>query len=133
VLALQESIICCSILHIRRFKMNFLCLAYGDEAGWNTLTEDQKQEVLSQDAVIRARGNLMSAVETKVTSVRNWDRHLEVIDGSLAQHGLPLAGFSVIEAESLNEVIDLVANTPCARARGVIEIRAFWDTGNTGS
>src|SRR5262245_24215785 len=31
-----------------------------------------------------------------------------------AQPQLPLAGFSVIEAGSLNEVIELVANTPCA-------------------
>ena len=29
--------------------MKFLCLAYGDEDGWNSLTEDEKQEVLAQD------------------------------------------------------------------------------------
>ena len=40
---------------------------------------------------------------------------------------LPLAGFSIIEAETIEEVIQLVANTPCARARGAIEIRPFWD------
>ena len=107
--------------------MKFLCLAYGDEDGWNSLTEGEKQEVLAQDAVIRNRGNLMSAVQTKVTSVRNWDGNLEVTGKPYAQHQLPLAGFSVIEAESLNEVIELVSNTPCARARGVIEIRHFWD------
>jgi hypothetical protein len=105
--------------------MKFLCLAYGDEDGWNSLSEGEKQEVLAQDAVIRDRGNLMSAVQTKVTSVRNWDGNLEVTGEPYAHHQLPLAGFSVIEAESLNEVIALVANTPCARARGVIEIRPF--------
>ncbi len=113
--------------------MKFLCLAYGDEAGWNTLSEDEKREVLAQDASIRDRGNLMSAVETKVTSVRNWDRNLEVTHEPFARHELPLAGFSVIEAESLKEVIELVSNTPCARARGVIEIRPFWDLGGDGA
>ena len=109
--------------------MKFLCLAYGDEDGWNSLSEGEKREVLAQDAVIRDRGNLMSAVQPNVTSVRNWDRNVEVTSEPFAQHDLPLAGFSVIEAESLDEVIRLVSNTPCARGKGVIEIRAFWDLG----
>jgi hypothetical protein len=109
--------------------MKFLCLAYGDEEGWNTLSDKEKGEVLAQDAVIRDRGNLMSAVRPKVTSVKNWDGNLEVTDEPYAQHKLPLAGFSVIEAKSLDEVIQLVSNTPCARARGVIDIRPLWDLG----
>jgi hypothetical protein len=83
--------------------------------------------VLAQDAVIRNRGDLIAAVQTQVTSVRNWDGKLEVTGAPYAQHPLPLAGFAVIEAGSLEEVIELVANTPCARARGVIEIRQFCD------
>ena len=35
----------------------------------------------------------------------------------------PLAGFYVIEAADLNEVVRLVAGTPCARTKGAIEIR----------
>jgi hypothetical protein len=108
-------------------KMKFLCLAYGDEEGWNSLNDDEKREVLAQDSVIRERGNLMSAVQTKVTSVRNWDQNLEITDEPYALHQLPLAGFSVIEAKGINEVIELVSNTPCARAKGVIEIRPFWE------
>lgn len=106
--------------------MKFLCLAFGDEKGWNSLTDDEKDEVLAQDAVIRERGATMSAVRPQVTSVRNWDRKLEVTDRPSAT-GLPLAGFSIIEAETVDEVVELVANTPCARARGVIEIRPFWN------
>jgi hypothetical protein len=113
--------------------MKFLCLAYGDEDGWNSLSEDEQQEALAQDEIIRDRGSLMSAVQPKVTSVRNWDNNLEVTDEAYAQHQLPLAGFSVIEAESLDEVIALVSNTPCARARGFIEIRPFWDTSSDGT
>jgi len=103
--------------------MKFLCLAYGDEEGWNSLSESEKREVLAQDAAIREEGNPMSAVRTTVTTVRNWDRNLDVVGESYARHELPLAGFSVIEAEGLDEVVALVSNTPCARARGVIEIR----------
>jgi hypothetical protein len=113
--------------------MQFLCLAYGDEDGWNSLSEDEKEAVLAQDTVIRDRGNLMSAVQTKVTSVRNWDKTLQVTDEPYAQHKLPLAGFSVIEAETLDEVVELVSNTPCARARGVIEIRPLWELSRDGA
>jgi hypothetical protein len=66
--------------------MKFLCLAYGDEVGWNSLSENEKKEVLSHDDVIRGRGNLMSAVRPKVTSVRNWDRQLEITEEPYAQH-----------------------------------------------
>lgn len=107
--------------------MKYLCLAYGDEDGWNSLSEEEQKEVLAQDEVIRERGSLMSAVQTKVTTVKNWDRNLEVTEEASAQPPLPLAGFSVIEAESVDEVVELVKNTPCARARGFIEIRPFWD------
>jgi hypothetical protein len=110
--------------------MKFLCLAYGDEAGWNSLSEKEKREALAQDAVIRSRGNLMSAVQRTVTAVRNWDQNLEVNNEPFARNELPLAGFSVIEAKNVEEVINLVSNTPCARARGVIEIRPFWNPGD---
>ena len=110
--------------------MKFLCLAYGNEAGWNSLNEEEKREVLAQDTVIRDRGNLMSAVQRTVISVKNWDGNLEVNNESFARNELPLAGFSVIEAENIDEVIKLVSNTPCARARGVIEIRPFWHLGD---
>ncbi|MEO6592290.1 MAG: hypothetical protein ABIO52_08215 [Gemmatimonadaceae bacterium] len=46
--------------------MRFLCLAYGDEAGWIALSEEEKKEVLAQDAVIQDRGNLMAAVQRTI-------------------------------------------------------------------
>lgn len=113
--------------------MKFLCLAYGDEAGWNSLSETEKQEALAEDAKIRDRGNLMSAVKTTVTSVKNWDGHLEVSNESFAASKLPLAGFSVIEAENVDEIVKLVSNTPCARAKGFIEVRPFWNRGEDGA
>jgi len=113
--------------------MKFLCLAYGDEAAWNALSAEEQQELLAQDAVIRARGNLMAAVRPEVTTVRNWDGQPEMTKEPYARHRLPLAGFSVIEAENLQEVVELVANTPCARARGFIEIRPFWNQDGAGT
>jgi hypothetical protein len=109
-------------------KMKFLCLAYGNEAAWNALSESEKRDLLAQDVVIRERGNLMAAVRTEVTTIRNWGGKLEVKEEADTRQ--PLVGFSVIEAGNVREVIALVADTPCARARGYIEIRRFWDSGH---
>lgn len=106
--------------------MKFLCLAYGDEDGWESLNDSEKRDALAKDAAIKDKGNLMSAVQPNVVCVRNWDKQVEVTPAPYALHTLPLAGFSIIEASSPKEVVDLVANTPCARARGVIEIRPLW-------
>ena len=110
-------------------SMKFLCLAYGDEEGWNTLTALEKEEVLAQDEIIAKRGNLMGPVRPEVTTISNWDGNLEVVAAPYAAvNKLPLAGFSVIEAHSIEEVIAMVADTPCARARGYIEVRPLWNT-----
>jgi hypothetical protein len=64
--------------------MKFLCLAYGDENGWSSLSDSEKQEALAHDAVIRERGNFVSPVTTTVTSVRNWNHNLEVAEEEYA-------------------------------------------------
>ena len=103
--------------------MKFLCLAYGDEKDWNVLTKKEQDEMLAQDEVVRKRGALMAAVQTTTTTVRAWDGKPITTDGAFAVSKAPLAGFSIIEAANLDEVIRLVAGTPCARAKGAIEIR----------
>jgi hypothetical protein len=103
--------------------MKYLCLAYGDEKDWNVLTKKEQDEMLAQDEVLRKRGALMAAVQTTTTTVRAWDGNPITTDGAFADSMAPLAGFSIIEAADLEEVIQLVAGTPCARAKGAIEIR----------
>jgi hypothetical protein len=103
--------------------MKYLCLAYGDEKDWNALSKEEQDALLAQDQVLRKRGVLMGAVQTTVTTVRAWDGKPVVTDGGFANPKVPLAGFSIIEATDLDEVIRLVSGTPCARAKGAIEIR----------
>jgi hypothetical protein len=105
--------------------MKFFCLAYGDARDWSALSKEKQDELLKQDEVLRKRGALMAAVKPSVTTVSAWDGSPNVRDSRFAISDLPLAGFSVIEADSLEEVIQLVSGTPCARAKGAIEIRAI--------
>jgi hypothetical protein len=101
--------------------MKYLCLAYGDEKDWNALTKMEQDALLAQDEVLRKRGDLVAAVQS-ATTVRAPNGDLSTIDGPFAKAELPLAGFSLIEARDLNEVIELVSKTPCARAGGAVEV-----------
>jgi hypothetical protein len=42
--------------------------------------------------------------------------------GSFLRSDLPVAGFAIIEAGTLQEAVELVAQTPCAVAHGVVEV-----------
>jgi len=103
--------------------MKYLCLAYGSEKDWEVLSKEEQEALLAQDVVLRQRGDLVAAVAPMVTTVRAWDGTPKLTDGAFAHGSAPLAGFGIIEAASLDEVVRLVADTPCARAGGAIEIR----------
>jgi hypothetical protein len=103
--------------------MKYLVLAYGAEADWNALTEGEQDALLAQDDVLRNRGDLVAAVRTEVTTVRAWDGTPTTTAGAFARSAVPLAGFGIVEAASLDEAVQLVAQTPCARAKGAVEIR----------
>jgi hypothetical protein len=104
-------------------SMKFLCLAYGAEKDWKLLTAAEQNALLAQDEVIRRRGATMAAVQNAVTTVRAWDGVPVTTATGFAESSVPLAGFSIIEAADIDEVVRLVAGTPCARAKGAIEVR----------
>jgi hypothetical protein len=105
--------------------MKYLCLAYGDEKDWNALTKDEQDAMLAQDEVLRRRGGVVAAVQGPVITVTAWDGSPVTNEGTFAHAAVPLAGFCVIEAQNLAEVVKLVGGTPCARARGAIEVRSI--------
>jgi len=45
--------------------MRFLCLAYGSEKDWRALPRAEQDALLAQDEILRQRGALMGAVESK--------------------------------------------------------------------
>lgn len=102
--------------------VRFLCLAYGREADWLALPQARRDELLRQDAVLRQRGALVSVVG-EPTVVRAWDGPVHRSSDAYAASEVPLVGFAVIEAADLEEAVELVAGTPCAVARGAIEVR----------
>ena len=106
--------------------MKFLCLAYGKEADWLALPEARREELLAQDDVLRRRGALISVVG-EPTTVRAWDGPVQRTADPYAAPDAPLVGFSIIDAADLDEAVALVAGTPCAVARGAVEVRPLVD------
>ena len=103
------------------YRMKYLCLAYGDPEGWHALSKNQQDSLLARDELLRQRGDFVASVQA-ATTVRTPNGNVTTTDGPFAQPGLPLAGFSLIEAKDLNEVIELVSKTPCACAGGAVEV-----------
>jgi hypothetical protein len=103
--------------------MKYLCLAYGNERDWERLDKKQQDELLAQDEALRQRGDIVAAVATTATTVRAWDGTPTTTSETFAHTKAPLAGFSIIEARDLEEAVRLVADTPCARAKGAVELR----------
>ena len=105
--------------------MKFLVLAYGAEEDWKALTDEERKELLAADEVMKARGDTVAAVSTAAATVTAWDGTPHVEHRTVAPLPAPLAGFGIIEAADLDEAVRLVKDTPCARARGYVELRAI--------
>jgi hypothetical protein len=57
------------------------------------------------------------------TQVRNPDTaKIETTTGPFMTSALPVAGLAIIEAANLEEAIELVSQSPCAVAHGVVEV-----------
>jgi hypothetical protein len=106
--------------------MKYLVLAYGAEADWVVLSPEEQKALLAQDAVLRGRGDLVAAVRQETVTVRAPGGVVHTEPGAFARPAVPLAGFGIIEAADLDEAVALVANTPCARAGGAVELRPIF-------
>ena len=102
--------------------MRFVTIGYGDEAGYQAADPGVLERAHAQDRRIAEAGHLIGVAGTPV-QVRNDGGQSVVIDpGRYARSDLPIAGFAVIEADSIQAAVALLADTPCAVAGGVVEI-----------
>ncbi len=112
--------------------MKYACLFYGDERGWDRLSETQQQRIIAEvrqhSERIRSSGQYLSAARlhptSMATSVRVCDGKRLVTDGPFAETKEQLGGFLLIEAKDLDEAIDIAAAHPAARSGScTVEIR----------
>jgi hypothetical protein len=100
----------------------FITIGYGDPADYKRMPRDIRDTAHAQDARLVADGALVGIAGAPV-QVRNPNADgVETRGGPFMSSDLPIAGFAMIEAASLEEAIEKVSHVPCAVAHGVVEV-----------
>lgn len=100
----------------------FITIGYGDREGYDRTEAAVRDAAHAHDARLLKAGVLMGVAGSPV-QVRNTDaKRIETTAGPFMTCSLPVAGFAVIEAATLADAVNLVAQTPCAVAHGVVEV-----------
>jgi hypothetical protein len=117
--------------------MKYACLVYVDPAQMGRLSKEEgialTDAAIEHDEELRRRGHLIYAQalqdpETAVT-VRVRNGKMSATDGPFAETKEFLAGFMLIEAEDLNEAVQIAGKAPMAQF--TIEVRPFLDLGHS--
>jgi hypothetical protein len=100
----------------------FLTIGYGDREGYERTPAELRDAAHAHDELLRGQGVAMGIARNPV-QVRNHEAAgVTTTDGAFMTSALPVAGFALLEAASLDEAIEMVAATPCAVAHGVVEV-----------
>ncbi|WP_394825546.1 YciI family protein [Pendulispora albinea] len=114
--------------------MKFLLLVYNDESLLNALpaneTDGMMRTCLTHADELKDKGTLLDFQQLEAPStaksVRIRNNRRMVVDGPFTEAKEYLGGFNLIEADSLEEAIELAAQFPWART-GCIEVRPVRD------
>ena len=100
----------------------FITIGYGDEAGYDRTPEAVITTAHEYDARLQREGAI-TGIAGEPVQVRNPDATgVQVTKGPYLSASLPIAGFSLIEADSLEDAVKMAAGVPCAVAHGVVEV-----------
>jgi hypothetical protein len=114
--------------------MKYLCLGYMEEQKWDDMPEDKRnawmEECLAYDAELKKNGHFVAGEaldyvrNSKTLKARNGK--LSITDGPFAETKEQLGGIMILEAQDLNEAVQLISKHPGLR-EGTFEIRAIVD------
>jgi hypothetical protein len=116
--------------------MKYLCLIYGDEKLWETMSKAEADAEMAEYFAftddVRAAGQYIAGEALQpvatATTVRVRDGKVSTTDGPFAETREQLGGFYLIQARDLNEAIQVAAKIPTARI-GSVEVRPIVDFG----
>lgn len=100
----------------------FLTIGYGDQEGYERTDPAVRDRAHAHDASLTARGARIGRAGAPVQVRRPDGGELDRRDGPFLRADLPVAGFGLLEADDLDQAVELVAGTPCAVAHGVVEV-----------
>jgi hypothetical protein len=110
--------------------MKYLCLVFYDEKVRNALSDRDSQSLIEEarsfDEDMRRNGHLITAFPLEeihsASTVRIRNGKVTITDGPFAETNEQIGGFVLLEANDLNEAIQLASRIPPARLGGV-EVR----------
>lgn len=114
--------------------MQYLITIYSNEAGFNSMTPEQKAGGLAaymaytqalQTAGVYVGSNRLRPVST-ATTLRNTNGKIQVLDGPFIESKEQLGGYYLIDVPNLDAALSWAAKCPAVN-HGVVEVRAIWD------
>ncbi|WP_148252821.1 YciI family protein [Aidingimonas lacisalsi] len=107
--------------------MKYLCLVYSNENALHDLPDSpHDSECQAYAESLHASGRMLAAEALQpvqsATTVRSRNGKVSLTDGPFAETKEQLAGFYLIEANDLDEAIEVAAGIPAARV-GSVEVR----------
>jgi hypothetical protein len=114
--------------------MKYLCLIYENEKNWETMAPAESEAIMHEyfsfTGNIQQNGKYVAGEALQptatATTVRVRNGKVSTTDGPFAETKEQLGGFYLIEAQDLNDAIQVAAKIPSARL-GSIEVRPVVD------
>jgi hypothetical protein len=104
------------------FMPKFVTIGYGDRAGYDRTPQAVRDDAHAHDAALIESGVLIG-IAGQVLQVRNPENTgVRVVEGAFLRSDLPVAGFALLEADTIEAAIEIVSRSPCAVAQGLIEV-----------
>ena len=116
--------------------MKYLCLAYGNEEHMKSLSKAEFEALVAKcrvhDEELRRTGKVLmtESLEWGRTTIRARNGKTVVTDGPFAETKEQLGGYYLIEAQDLNDAIQVASKIPGARY-GAVEVRPIVDFSQT--
>jgi hypothetical protein len=116
-----------------RFSMQYLLMAYVDEAGWPKMSKSEQEqgiaaytaygEALMTAGVIKGSNRLQPT--STATTVRNTNGKSQVLDGPYVDSKEQLGGYFLIDVPNLDAALSWAARCPAVH-HGAVEVRPVW-------
>lgn len=113
--------------------MKYMLLSYVDEKAWSNLTEEEKKREMAlcepRILSLMASGKLLSGAplqpSSTATTLRLKDGKRLMTDGPFAETREQLGGYSILEAEDLDEALSIASGFlfPESKVPTTIEVR----------
>jgi hypothetical protein len=113
--------------------MQYLLMAYVDEAGWPKMSKSEQEqgiaayasysEALKTAGVIKGSNRLQPT--STATTVRNTNGKSQVLDGPYVDSKEQLGGYFLIDVPNLDAALSWAARCPAAH-HGTVEVRPIW-------